>query len=67
MNVINPPMDIDADPKKPFDERVHMQTSLEDPDASEIDYFIWPTLFSKKHGDVLVKGLVSLKGTSHNL
>lgn len=60
MCVITPPLRVTTDNNERFDDRYH-RTYLQDHVINaRIDYFLWPALYSHRHGEMLCKGRVSL-------
>lgn len=61
MNISYPPLHISVDTSIKFDDKLHtVFRSLKMAGAS-IDHYIWPVLFDREGGEILVKGKVYLK------
>ena len=60
MNVTSPPMYMSSRQAGMRFNRQYHRTQV-DRGTVDVDYYVWPVLYRKRNGDVLVKGLVTLR------
>ena len=58
--VLSPPLRVTTMIDERFDERLHDAYLQEAVTNARIDFYLWPALYSHRHGDILRKGRVSL-------